>query len=258
MAQFALAEDTFNRQQPLFRDSVISPIEFEQVKTQVSSAKAQLDAAEATLKQVQEQLAYTKVTAPFSGSVEAHMVELGEQVAPGMVVARLVNTSRVRVAAGIPERYAGDVRKGAEAIVDLQSYGLEPRDGKVTFVGSAIDAGNRTFPVEIELYNSKGSLKPEMIATVIVTRKTIENALVVKQSAILRDEFGSSVYVVDRSSGQPTALRRTIKIGPSNRGMVVVTDGLSEGAELITVGQSNVAPGDLLEIESVPVAQATL
>ncbi len=256
-AQFALAEDTYNRQEPLYRDSVISSIEFQQVKAQMNSAKAQLSASEATLQQVQEQLSYTRVTAPFAGTIEEHMAEMGEQVAPGMQVARIVNSRRVRVAGGIPERYAGDIKMGAAATVKLDSYGLGQRDGKVTFVGSAINVDNRTFPIEIELYNSDGELKPEMIATVEVTRRTISDALVIRQSAILRDETGNSVYVVDRSGGVPTAARKTITTGASNSGMVVVTEGLSMGDELITVGQSNVAPGDRLVIESDNVSQAT-
>lgn len=256
-AQYALAEDAFKRQEPLYRDSVISPIEFQQVRTQMVQAEAQMNAAEATLRQVQEQLAYTKVTAPFAGRVESHMVETGEQVAPGTPVARLVNSYRIKVVAGIPERYAGEITQGATVTIKLASYGLEDRQGTVTFVGSAIDAGSRTFPVEVNMVNSDGKLKPEMIATVDVTRQTIDNAIVIRQSAVLRDEMGSSVYVVNRSSGKAKAERRTVQVGASGRGRVVITEGLTLGDELIVVGQSNVAPGDVLTIESSSISQAT-
>ncbi|MCB0716962.1 MAG: efflux RND transporter periplasmic adaptor subunit [Bacteroidetes bacterium] len=256
-AQYNLAEDTFKRQQPLYRDSVISPLEFEQVRSQLAQAKAQYEASEATLKQVQEQLAYTRVVAPFSGTVEEHLVQLGEQVSPGVPVARIVSTRKVKVTAGIPERYSGEVKLGANATIRLDSYGMEARTGKVTFVGSAIDEASRTFPIEIELFNSDGALKPEMIATVDVTRGVVEDAIVIMQSAVLRDEFGNSVYVVDRASGTPKAERKPVTLGPSSSGRVVITDGLAPGEELIVVGQSNVAPGDALEIEEAAAAQGT-
>lgn len=256
-AQYELAEDAFQRQEPLYRDSVISPIEFQQVRTQMVQAAAQVNAAEATLKQVQEQLAYTQVTAPFPGRVEAHLVETGEQVAPGTPVVRLVNAYRIKVVAGIPERYAGEISQGATVTVSLASYGLPNRQGTVTFVGSAIDAGSRTFPIEIDLTNTDGKLKPEMIATIDVTRQTIDDAIVIRQSAILHDELGSSVYIVDRSSGKAKAARRTVQVGASGSGRVVITEGLAAGDELIIVGQSNVAPGDALTIDSSALSQAT-
>ncbi|MDX1429858.1 MAG: efflux RND transporter periplasmic adaptor subunit, partial [Rhodothermales bacterium] len=65
-AQFDLANDTFRRQEPLFRDSVISALEYENVRTQLNQAEAQLKQAQALLAQAREQSRFTRITAPFA------------------------------------------------------------------------------------------------------------------------------------------------------------------------------------------------
>lgn len=249
-AQLNLAQDLFSRQEPLYRDSIISPVEFEQIKAQLSQAQAQYAQAAALVNQAEEQLRQTMITSPFAGSVEEHFIERGEQVAPGTPVARVVNTARVKVVAGIPERYAADIRKGTAVRMAFSSYGAPERTANVSFVGNAINTGSRTIPIEVVVDNSDGLLKPAMIADLFVTRNTLDDVIVVPQSAVLRDEGGNSVYVVDRSGPRPTAERRIVELGNANSGRVQVISGLDIGDELITVGANSVAPGDAIEITS--------
>src|SRR5690606_5815600 len=138
-----LAADNLKRQEPLYRDSVISALEFENVRAGHNQAQAQLSQAKAALAQAQQQLRNTSVTAPFSGVVEERLVEKGEQVMPGTPVVRIVNTNLVKITAGVPERYAGDIEIGTPVQVDLASAGIGKRNGRVSFVGSAIDPQSR-------------------------------------------------------------------------------------------------------------------
>jgi membrane fusion protein (multidrug efflux system) len=62
-------------------------------------------------------------------------------------VVRVVNTSNVKVAVGVPERYAGDIEVGTSVQIDFQAYRGETRRGRVTFAGSAINPESRTFPI---------------------------------------------------------------------------------------------------------------
>jgi membrane fusion protein (multidrug efflux system) len=169
-------------------------------------------------------------------------------VTPGVPVVRVVSTQNVKVMAGVPERYAGDIEEGTPVQVRLQAYSGETRTGTVTFVGSAINPQNRTFPIEIRLNNEDGSLKPEMVAKVLVTREQMEDVLVVPQSAVLREEGGAIVYVANPTDSLTVAERRSITLGSSYDGRVVVTDGVQAGAEVIILGQTNLTDGDALEI----------
>ncbi|MEM9665870.1 MAG: efflux RND transporter periplasmic adaptor subunit [Bacteroidota bacterium] len=247
-AQLALAEDTYRRQEPLFRDSVISAIEFESVRTQRSQAEAQVRQAEAALAQARKQLDNAAVIAPFSGTVEQHLVDRGEQVAPGSPVARVVSTDRVKVTAGVPERYAADITEGAAVRVGFQAYGGDFLESRVNFAGRAINAQNRTFPIEIVLPNPENRFKPEMVARVRATRASLQNVLVIPQAAIVRDEGGTSVFIAVPDGSGYMAERRPVTLGPTYGGRAVVSSGLDAGDLLVVLGQSSLTDGDALTI----------
>ena len=245
-----LARDNFNRQEPLFQDSIISALEFHQLRTQLQQAEASVRQAMAQEAQAREQVEYTLLAAPFSGSIEAHSVERGEQVAPGMPVLRIVDTRRVKVSVGVPERYAGDIDVGTEILLDVQAYRGASRRGRVTFSGSAINPSNRTFLIEAEVDNANGRLKPEMIAEVFVTRERLDSVLVVPRSAVLRDESGSSVFVVRQEEDFRSAEQRSVVLGPAYSGLVIVADGLIAGDEVVVLGQTTLTDGDIVEVVS--------
>ncbi len=247
-AQYDLAMDTFRRQESLYRDSIISALEFENIRTQRATAQASVAQAQAAVAQAERQLALTRVTSPFGGTVEEHFVQRGEQVSPGVRVARVVSTGRVKVTAGVPERFAGDVAVGDAVEVRLDAYGGEARTGRITFVGSAVDPASRTFPIEVELNNAEGRLKPSMVATVAVRRARIERALVVPRAALQRDEDGQSLYVAVRTDSAIVAQRRIVTVGPGYGNDIVVERGLQPGDEVIVVGQNNVTENERLDI----------
>lgn len=247
-ASLELAQDNFERQEPLYRDSVISALEFENVRAQRNQARAGLEQAQAALAQAQEQLENTRVTAPFAGIVEERSVEVGEQVVPGTPVARIVSMQRVKITAGVPERYAGDIATGTSVQVVLQAYRRQPRSGVVTFAGNTVNPQNRTFPIEIEMSNVDGQLKPEMVAKVLVTRERLDGVLVVPQAAVVREEGGNILYVARQTDSTTVAERRPVTLGSSYDGKAVVTSGLEAGEEVVVLGQTNLTDGDALDV----------
>ncbi len=246
-AQFGLARENLTRNEPLFADSVISTIEWEGVQAQYNQSRANLAQAEAALDQARTMLAQTRVVAPFDGTVEEHFVEPGEQVTPGMAVARLINTRRIKVVSGVPERYAADILPGTPVQISFEAYRGKRIDGLVSFVGRAVDPQSRTFPIEIVINNPDGTIKPEMVARVEVTREIIEDALVVPRAAVIRTENGHIVYLIETREGIPTAVQRDLVPGP-DFGAYVVATNLQPGDEVIVLGQSRVIDGDRVEI----------
>ena len=240
-AQYALAQDQFERQQPLYRDSVISALEFEQVRSERNQTRA-------ALSQARTRFENTRVRAPFAGTIEERFIEVGEQAAPGMKVARLVNTRRVKVTAGVPGRYANDIRKGTPVQLDFRRYDAGVRTAEATFVGNAIDPESRTFPIEVTVQNEDGRLKPSMGVNLRVTRAVLDSALVVPRSAILRDETGPHVYVAERTDSTVVARNRELVLGPATGGRVVADSGLAAGDEVLIAGQNNASPGAPLEV----------
>ena len=256
-ASNALAQESFDRQKPLYDKKIISALEFRKIQSDLAAAKAQVAQAEGALAQAAKSLSYALITAPFDGVVQARLVKEGEQVAPGVQILRLTNATVMKVKAGVPERYAADIRAGRDASIRFNAYGIEARKGRLTFVSSVIDPASRTFDVEVELNNQDGVLKPEMVARLLVTKTVVDNALVIPITAVIRDEKGTSVYIVERSDGVSVARERRIELGVSSARDVVVTSGLSNGDEVVVLGQNELTRGDVVQVARRREAQTS-
>ena len=252
----ALAQESYQRQKPLYDQKIISALEFRKIQSDLASADAQVAQAQGALAQALKARANTVVTAPFDGVVEMRMVKEGEQVVIGAQVLRVTNSRVMKVKAGVPERYAADIKSGREATVSFNAYGIGTRTGKLTFVGSVIDPRSRTFDVELQLTNKDKTLKPEMVARVLVTKTVIGDALVIPVTSVIRDERGTSVYVVIRSDGVPVATERRIELGVGSKGEVVVRSGLQSGDEVVVLGQTELTRGDVVQVTRRREAQA--
>ncbi len=241
-ANYELAEDALRRQEPLLRDSIISQLQFNQIRTQRDQARSQLEQAE-------KQLGDSRISAPFDGRIEERMVSAGELVNPGIPVLRLVNLDRVRINAGVPERYINDISEGAPVTVSLRSYGGGEISSEVRYAGSLIVPETRTFPIEVVMDNTAGLLKPEMVVNLSVTRKVWEDVLIVPRTALVRDEDGLQLFVVRQDGDFKKAEARRVVTGASSGAMVIIEEGLVPGDEVVVTGQTNVSDGDLVRIQ---------
>lgn len=245
-AQLDLAEDQFARQEPLYADSIISPLEFQGVRAQLASARAQYAQAEAALAQAREQFSRTRIIAPFTGVVEAHHAEIGEQVNPGAQVVRIVGTQSMKITAGVPERYAADIQIGTQVTITPQAYGMEPSTGTISFVGRAIDAQSRTFPVEIRLDNRDERFKPQMLVRLDISRRTLSDVVTVPLSAIVRDEGGTMVYIIQQEGNRQIARAQPVVLGATGRDEVVVIQGIEPGDRVVILGQTTISDGEFV------------
>ena len=184
---------------------------------------------------------------PVKGECEVKYVEEGELVNPGTPVVRIVDTRRVKIRAGVPERYAADISEGARVTVRLRAIGIES-EATLSFVGRVVNPQSRTFPVEVNIKNDSGLLKPEMVADVSIERRMIEDAIVIPQNALVHDDLGTGVFVVEDVDGDLIARRRKVEMGPSFGGQTVIESGLESGDQVVVVGQSTLTDGNLIEI----------
>lgn len=238
---FELAQDTYQRLENLHADSIISTQDFE-------SAKAQRDQAEAQLEQAEKRLEDSRIEAPFTGRIEQRFIETGELINPGMPLVRLVNTDEIRILAGIPERYSGEISEGSEVEVSLLGLGIDEMFSTITYAGNVIDPDTRTYTVEISMSNPEGIVKPAMVADLRVKRRQVENALIVPRTAILRSEDGVNVFKAVEQNGNKIAQIVPVTTGEATGALVEVLSGLSEGDEIVISGMSNLNDGDRLNI----------
>lgn len=237
-----LAEQTWQRRKRLWEE--------DKVGSELAYLEARFAAEQsaATLAGLRERLARTVVRAPFSGIFEERHVDVGAMVTPGASIGRLVDLDPIKVFAGVPERYAEDIRVGAAAQLGFDALGGQVFESRVRYVGATISPGNRTFPVEVQLPNPRGTIKPQMVANMSLIRRRVDGAIVVPQDALVRVEDGYVVYVVGEVGGETVAEARAVELGPMRRNLVVVESGVSAGDRLVVVGQKSVANGDRITI----------
>ena len=241
-ARASLAEDTWERRRRLWEE--------DRVGTELAYLQARANAREAaaSLRNLRERLSRTVIRAPFDGVVEDRAVEQGSLVAPGTPVARILDLDPLEVSAGVPERYAADVRPGATVTVSVDALPDAAFEGRVGFVGATVDPQSRTFPVEVTLPNRSRLIKPEMVADVRVERRAIDDALVVPQDAVVRVENGYVVFVVVGTDGETRVEARDVVVRASQANRVVLEGDVAAGERLVVVGQQLVADGDRVRV----------
>jgi membrane fusion protein (multidrug efflux system) len=237
-----LARERYGRQRQLWEDDRIgSEIAYLQTKYDAESADARLSLLQVRLDRL-------TITSPISGVLDDRYVEAGEIVVPATPVARVLSVTRLKIVGGVPERFAALVRSGGEARITFDILPGRVFDGRIGFVGSAVDERNRTFPIEIVMDNPDGKVKPQMIANVRVAVERLEDVVVVPQDVVLRTESGYQVFVASDSGGMALAAARGVELGASFENRVVVARGLEVGDRLIVKGHQLVDPGERVRV----------
>lgn len=237
-----LAQQTWDRRKRLWEeDRVGSEIAY-------LEAKFAAEQTAAALRALEERLANTVIRAPFAGIFDERHVDVGTGVSPGETIGRVVDLNPIKIAAGVPERYASDVRVGSPAELTFEALDGRSYSASVRYVSATVDPQNRTFGIELEVANPGREIKPQMVANLAVQRQRLEEVIVVPQDALVRVQDGFVVYVVVERDGAQVAEARPVKLGASRRNLVVIEDGVSVGERLIVVGQRSVADGDRVNL----------
>ncbi len=235
-ARYDLAQNSFERQEEVYKDNVNSEFQFVESKSNRDQAKADYELIKARYDK-------TYLKAPFAGLIDAKYVEEGEMAVPGSPIVNLINNNIVKIEAGIPEQYTGQVEIGDKVRLEFATIEKDSIFAKVTYVGTSISMSNRTFPIEVTLVN-KQKLKPEMVAELYIENGDYSDVVIIPEEVTSRTDEGFIVYVAEEGK----ARQRNIEILSRFGNKVAVGKGLNSGDKLIVLGQQNLVEGENIEV----------
>lgn len=250
-ARLDQAERELERTKQLVRTGGLPEQRLDDARDAVRLAQAARDAARAEAQLARRGLTEAVVRAPFGGTIVERTVELGEYLAPGSPLLTLADTDVLKARVLLDPREAIDVSVGAPAAISVYARPGETFRGKVVRVGEVIDPRTRRLPVEIELDEDHGRLRPGLVASFIVETGAPESVIRVPLDGVF-ERFGSQyVYVIEDG----IAHRRVIELGPVHAGFAEVESGLASGETVISKGVTRVVDGSRVKV--VPEDSAT-
>jgi RND family efflux transporter MFP subunit len=209
-------------------------------------AEAQIDQAQAELRELRVRLDNTRILAPISGLVGKRHLDNGALVNPSMAVVSLVDLSTMVMEINAPEKDLVKIRTGLEAGIVLDAYPDQKFKGRVIRLSPILDPATRTGSVEIEVPNPNMLLKAEMFARVELDLGTRHNTLLVPREALVSHEQQRGVFKLQ----EDIARFQAVDAGVSQGGEVEVISGLKEGEVVITLGVNLVKNGDKVRVRS--------
>jgi membrane fusion protein (multidrug efflux system) len=213
-----------------------SPADLTRARGNASGAKAQYETALKTYND-------TRLRAPIAGVIASkdEIATVGATIAPGVRVARIVDTSSFRLTVGVGEREVGLIEPGAMARVFVPAaLGEEFVEGRVTAIGAGSDPATGSFPVVIAFRNGFGGrIKSGMAASVSIKARETTPSVVVPSAAIVRRGAASAVFVDDNGK----AAVRQVAVGRRSGVRVELLSGLAEGERLLISGLTRLRAG---------------
>ncbi|MFZ1084176.1 MAG: efflux RND transporter periplasmic adaptor subunit [Terracidiphilus sp.] len=208
----------------------------------LKQARAQVQQAQAGLKQLEEQLSYTTIVAPMDGVILSRDVEIGDAVSSILVLgstATLVMTegdiNEVYVQGKVDEADIAHVYMNQPARIKVESFRDRVFQGKVTKIAPlGVEKDNvTTFEVRVSIDNPGGELKANMTANAEIILDEHKGVLMVPESAVMYDnQKNASVEIPDKK--QKEGKRKVpVKVGISNGSVTELLSGLKEGDQVV-------------------------
>ncbi|MCB2229323.1 efflux RND transporter periplasmic adaptor subunit [bacterium] len=219
---FENAEKTYKKMKFLYEQGAISEVEFDNAELGYDVARADFDA----VKQLVE------IESPIAGIVTAIDVRPGEQVNVGTRLATVATTKTLRVRFGVNPEEIGFFTIGAPIKVNADGV-ADTVNGTITTVASSADPVTRTFQVEATVDNANGVYRPGMFVRARYIRDHLTDVIAVPRRAVIQLDNTPTVFAVVDGRAD----RRRVTLGSEIDGLVIVSEGLSVGDTLVTLGQ---------------------
>ncbi|WP_422018135.1 efflux RND transporter periplasmic adaptor subunit [Reyranella sp.] len=261
-AALANAELQLKRAAELLRTNTGTQVTYDQRLSEQLQAKAQVEDANAQLRDAALQLSYTDIKSPIDGRIGRAAFSPGNLVSPESgVLATVVSENPIRVLFPVTQRELLDARRdqatdpnGIVVRVRLADGSIYKEKGKIDFIDNTVDAKTDGQIVRATFPNPEGMLTDGQTLRVIIEGEQVPTSVAVPQAAIAQDQTGAYLFVVNDKN---VVEQKRVRTGVSRDGMVAITSGLKEGERVIVQGQQRVRPGMTVNPSVAPPSAST-
>jgi len=250
LSQMELAKITAERWESLRKTDSVSAQEADQQSSGYQQSKANLVAADANVRRLEQLESFKNVYAPFSGVLTRRNVDPGALINAGAGGKELFDMAQVdtlRVYTSVPQAYAPYMKVGLKATITLQELPGQKFAGVVARTAEAIDPATRTLLTEVDVPNKDGRLLPGSFGQVHFAVGANVRKITVPVNAMLFRAQGAQVAVV---SADHKVELRPLNIGRDFGASLEVLGGLAVSDQIV------INPPDSLEDgQPVNVAQ---
>lgn len=237
--RYELAKDIYEKQDALWKQNIGSEV-------QLLSAKNNKEALEKAMATLNKSRDYYKIVAPKSGVIdEVQALKVGQVVAPGVPLAKVVNFSNLKFKAEIPESYAGKVRVGNSVVISFPDL-KRNISAKIGYIGNSVNPMNRTFKVEVPILANTPNMIPNLAGVMKISDYSNSSAFIIPINIIKKDLDGSD-FVLIEMGGKTT--KAVVKVGQYYGDTAEILSGLKAGDKLITTGYEDLSVGDAVQVQ---------
>jgi HlyD family secretion protein len=202
---------------------------------QIAAQQAQVEQAQATMQSVQVKINEASLVSPISGVITAQSAKVGQIATPGAVATSVISDNNLEVDAFVPETDIGKVSIGNPVKMTLDAFPGETFAGKVFYIDPA--ATNLSGVVDYKIKTSFNTTDPRMrsglTANLTIETHTDTNALILPQYAVLQNDQGSFVEVIQNGA----AVQVPVTLGVSDgQGNIQIASGVTAGEQVVNIG----------------------
>jgi len=261
-ASHGLARANLGRYRRLWSDSVVTAQEIDSVQTGFGVATANVNNAEASLRQLIQLQRYERVVAPFSGIITARNINLGAFVgtagavsgslpsgagSPAGSLFQLARVDTLAVYLTVPEDLVSGVKVGNVAVVTATALVGDTLRGRVARTANVLDPTARTLLTEVDVANPSGTFLANMYSQVELSLVGATKALRVPATALVIRDGPPQVVTIGPDS---TVRYATVTIGRDYGSWVEVTGGLAAGANIVLNPPDDLRAGQRVRVAS--------
>jgi membrane fusion protein (multidrug efflux system) len=258
-ARLSLAKKNNANSQALLKQNYISQNSYDTTQNSVELAQASVSAMQAQLELARIALADTVIRSPLSGVVSKRHAQAGEKVAPDMPVFTIVDLRQLTLEAQVPAFEVPRVKVGQEVRFKVDGFQDRAFSGTVARINPTAEAGSRSMLVYVSVDNRDAALRGGMFAKGSITTRKSAPAPLVPLAALRKEQGKDVVYKIEGNK----VVSQPVQTGMRNEdeGMVEITAGLAQGANVIVARLEGVKPGHKVRVgpvaaASTPVAAA--